>query len=360
VTRRARTTALILTLVALVATMAVALSRPVPYVKLSPGPVYNALGEDQGEPVVAIAGAETYSTAGSLGITTVYETGAPGSRLTLAEALRGWIDPAVDVVPRDLLFPPDAFDGDDPGDAFRRQGAAQMAESEQSAVAAALTYLGEPVTYEVVIDQVQPEAPAEGVLLPGDALIEINGTPVPDYRSVQRVMGDVAPGDEVIIEVRRDDEAVTETVTTEENPDDAERAYLGVLLGLGFTSPVDVELNLGNVGGPSAGLIFSLAIVDSLTPDQLAAGRAVAGTGTITQKGRVGPIGGIVQKMYGAREDGASIFLAPRSNCAEVVGNEPDGLDVIAVRTLDEAVTALEGDDEPPRCPVARGSAGLS
>ena len=352
VTRRARTTALILTLVALVATIAVAVSRPVPYVQLSPGPVYNALGDNQGEPVVSISGAKTYPTDGSLAITTVYEAGAPGSRLTLSQAVRGWLDPAVDVVPRDLLFPPDAFDGDDAGDAFQRQGAAQMAESEESAVAAALSYVGEPVTFEVIIDEVQPGAPAEGLLQPGDALIEINGTAVPDYRSVARVMSDVSPGDDVTIEVRRDDEVVTETVTTEANPDDAERAFLGVLLGVGFTSPVEVDLNLNNVGGPSAGLIFSLAIVDSLTPGQLAAGRDIAGTGTISQNGRVGPIGGIVQKMYGASEEGAEVFLAPRSNCAEVVGNEPDGLDVIAVRTLDEAVKALEGEGEIPRCPT--------
>jgi PDZ domain-containing protein len=352
VTRRARTTALILTLVTLVATMAVALSRPVPYVQLSPGPVYNALGENQGSPVVSIDGAKTYPTDGSLGITTVFETGSPGTRLTLSQALRGWVDPSVDVVPRDLLFPPDAFDGDDPGGTFQRQGAAQMAESEQSAIVAALTYVGEPVTYDVVITDVEPGSPADGVLMPEDTLLAINGTAVPDFESVQRVMSDVAPGDDVTVKVSRDDEVMTETVTTIANPKDPKRAYLGVYLGLGFTSLVTVDLNLDNVGGPSAGLIFSLAIVDSLTPDQLAAGRAVAGTGTITRKGRVGPIGGIVQKMYGARDDGATVFLAPRSNCGEVVGNEPDGLDVIAVRTLDDAVKALEGDGDLPRCPT--------
>lgn len=332
--------------------MGIALTRPVPYVQLSPGPVYNALGENDGQPVVSISGAQTYPTDGSLGITTVYEAGAPGSRLALSQALRGWIDPAVDVVPRDLLFPPDAFDGEDPGGAFQRQGAAQMAESEQNAVVAALNQLGKPVTYEVVIDEVQPGSPADGALLAGDVLTTINGTPVPNYRSVKQVMGEVTPGDDVTIEVTRDDETTTETVTTEPNPDDPERAFLGVILGLGFTSPVEVDLSLENVGGPSAGLIFSLAIVDALGPDQLAAGRAIAGTGTMTPEGKVGPIGGIVQKMYGARDDGATVFLAPRSNCAEVVGNEPDGLDVIAVRTLDQAVTALEGDGELPRCPV--------
>ena len=359
-TRRARTTALILTLVALIATMAVALSRPVPYVQLSPGPVYNALGENQGTPVVTVDGAKTYPTDGSLGITTVFEAGAPGGRLTLSQALRGWIDPAVDVIPRDLLFPPDAFDGQDPGDTFQRQGAAQMAESEQSAVAAALTYAGKPVTYNVEISEVQADSPSDGVLQAGDTLVEINGTPVPDFDSVQRVMSDVSPGDDVTVKVRRDDEVVTETVTTVANPKDPKRAYLGVFLGIGFTSPVTVDLSLDNVGGPSAGLIFSLAIVDSLTPDQLAAGRAIAGTGTITPEGKVGPIGGIVQKMFGARDNGATIFLAPLSNCGEVVGNEPDGLDVIAVGTLDEAVKALEGDGELPRCPTEQGVSALS
>lgn len=350
-TRRARTTALILSVVALVGLTAVALTRPVPYVQLSPGPVYNALGANDGEPVVTITGAKTYPTDGSLNITTVYEAGAPGSRLTLSQAVRGWIDPAVDVVPRDLLFPPDAFDGDNAGDDFRQQGVVQMTESEESAKAAALTYVGKPVTYFVLIDQVQPGSPADGVLLPADQLVAINGTPVPTYARVKQVMSDVVPGDDVDVKVRRDDQLVVETVTTEPSSDDPDRAFLGVNLSVGFTSPVEVDLTLANVGGPSAGLMFSLAIVDSLTPEQLVAGREIAGTGTITTNGRVGPIGGIVQKMYGASDAGATVFVAPRSNCDELSGNEPEGLDVIAVRTLDEAVQALQGDGELPRCP---------
>jgi PDZ domain-containing protein len=351
VTSRARTSALILTFVALAATIVLALTRPVPYVQLSPGPVYDALGETQGQPVVSISGAKTYPTDGSLGITTVFEVGAPGSRLTLGEAIRGWIDPAVDLVPRDLLFPPEAFEDDDAGEEQQRQGAAQLAESEENAVAAALTYLGEPVSFDVLIDEVLPETPADGVLEEGDILVEINGNPVPDYRAVQKTMSTVEPGDDVTVSLLRDGEPVTESMTTIENPDDPDRAFLGVLLGLGLDSPVEVDLQLDNVGGPSAGLIFSLAIVDSLTPEQLAGGRAIAGTGTISPQGKVGPIGGIVQKMFGARDEGATTFLAPRSNCAEVVGNEPDGLDVIAVRTLDQAVDALNGEGDVPRCP---------
>lgn len=350
-TRRARTIALVLAFGALVAAIVFALSRPVPYVQLSPGPVYDALGDIAGQPVVSVSGAKTYPTDGSLGITTVYETGAPGSRLTLGEAVKGWIDPAVDLVPRDLLFPPDAFEGDDAGDEQQRQGAAQLAESEENAVAAALTYLGEPVTFDVIVDEVQPDTPADGVLQAGDVLVEINGNPVPDYHAVTKTMDGVEPGDDVTVKVLRDGQPVTETMTTIENPDDPDRAFLGVLLGLGLNSPVEVDLKLDNVGGPSAGLVFSLAIVDSLTPGQLTDGRSIAGTGTITPKGKVGPIGGIVQKMFGARDEGATTFLAPRSNCQDLVGNEPAGLDVIAVRNLGQAVGALSGEGDVPRCP---------
>jgi PDZ domain-containing protein len=328
----------------------VALSRPVPYVRLSPGPVFDALGQSQGEPVVEIEGAESYPTDGELGITTVFELGAPGSRLTLGEAVTGWIDPAVDVVPRDLLFPPDAFNGDDAGDRFDQQGALQMAQSEESAVAAALSLLGEPVTFEVVIDQVDPDAPAGGILEEGDTLVSINDEPTADYRDVKKVMSGVEPGEDVSVEVRRDGETVVETITTAENPQDPDRAYLGVILGIGFSSPVDVTVRLDDVGGPSAGLIFALAIVDSMTPESLTDGRSIAGTGTIDPSGRVGAIGGVVQKMHGARDEGATIFLTPRANCSEVVGREPDGLQVVAVRTLEQAVDALEGDGPLPTC----------
>jgi PDZ domain-containing protein len=351
ITRRARTIALICSLVALTVFLIVSATRPVPYVRLSPGPVYNALGEDQGQPVVTIEGAKTYPTDGSLGITTVYELGAPGSQLSFFQAFRGWLDGSVNVVPRDLLYPDDAFNSDNPGDDFRQQGAAQLAESEQNAIVAALTYVGEPVTYDVVVREVMPDTPADGVLQVDDVFVAVDGQPVDTYREVVNVMRGVAPGDTVDVVVRRDSKRVTEQITTVPNPDDASRAYLGVLLGLGFSSPVTVDLKLDDVGGPSAGLVFSLAIVDSLTPGSLVDGRDLAGTGTITPKGRVGPIGGVVQKMYGARDSGATTFLAPRSNCGEIAGNVPEGLDVVAVRSLDEAVAALDGQGPSPSCP---------
>ena len=352
-TRRARNIALLLTFVALLAVSLVAVTRPVPYVRLSPGPVYNALGEDQGHPVVTIDGAKTFPTDGSLGITTVYELGAPGSRLSFLQAFRSWLQPSDDVVPRDFLYPEDAFNGDNSGDDFRKQGAAQLAESEQNAIVAALNYVGEPVTFDVVVSQVVPGTPADGVLQADDTILSINGEPVADYRDVKQIMGDVTPGAQIDVTVKRGDERLNEQITTIESPDDPQRAYIGVLLGLGFKSPVKVDLRLDDVGGPSAGLVFSLAIVDSLTPGSLTDGRDLAGTGTITPNGRVGPIGGIVQKMFGARDSGATTFVAPRSNCGDLQGHIPDGLDVIAVRSLDEAVAALDGSGPAQGCPTS-------
>jgi PDZ domain-containing protein len=355
ITRRARNIALIISFVALVAIFFVAATRPVPYVRLSPGPVYNALGDDQGQPVVSIEGAKTYPTDGSLGITTVYELGAPGSTLSFFQAFRGWLDPSENVVPRDFLYSDDAFDGDDAGDDFRQQGAAQLAESEQSAIVAALRYVGEPVTFDVVVTDVKPDTPADGVLEVDDVFVSIDGQPIESYRDVTSILDDVKPGDVVDVVVDRGGQRLNEQITTTENPDHPERAYVGVLLGLGFSSPVDVQLRLDDVGGPSAGLIFSLAIVDTLTPGSLTGGQSLAGTGTITPKGRVGPIGGVVQKMYAAMDNGAEMFLAPRSNCGEIAGNTPDGLDVVAVRTLDEAVAALDGTGPTPSCPAGQG-----
>lgn len=355
ITRRARNVALIICFVALVVACIAAGTRPVPYVRLSPGPVYNALGEDQGQPVVTIDGAKTFPTDGSLGITTVYELGAPGSTLSFLQAFRGWLDSSVNVVPRDFLYPDDAFDDDNDGDDFRQQGAAQLAESEQNAIVAALDFVGEPVSFDVIVSDVKADTPADGVLEIDDAFVSIDGQPADTYRDLTTIMKGVKPGGTVDVVVKRDDKRVSVQLTTTENPDDPDRAYMGVLLGLGFNSPVDVNLRLDDVGGPSAGLIFSLAIVDSLTPGSLTDDRDLAGTGTITPQGRIGPIGGVVQKMYGARGSGATTFLAPRSNCGEIAGNIPDGLDVVAVRTLDEAVAALDGSGPSPTCPTDEG-----
>ena len=142
------------------------------------------------------------------------------------------------------------------------------------------------------------------------------------------------------------------SVVTVANPEDPELGYLGITLGVIADSPVTVDFNLDDVGGPSAGPIFSLGIVDKLTPGELLDDRFVAGTGTMDYDGRVGRIGGIVQKMAAAKQNGAVLFLAPAGNCDEVVTGAPDGLQVVPVETLAQAREVLEGSIDPPTCPV--------
>src|SRR5690606_2869586 len=117
---------------------------------------------------------------------------------------------------------------------------------------------------------------------------------------------------------------------------------VGISLTTDYDFPVDVRLQLDNVGGPSAGMMFALGIIDTLTPGGLNGGKKIAGTGTIDAAGTVGPIGGIRQKLYGARDAGATVFLAPESNCDEVVGHVPDGLDVFRTGTLEESMRILD------------------
>jgi PDZ domain-containing protein len=131
---------------------------------------------------------------------------------------------------------------------------------------------------------------------------------------------------------------------------------IGITLTTEYDFPIDVTIQLDNVGGPSAGMMFALGIVDELTPGEMTGGNDIAGTGTIDAAGTVGPIGGIRQKLYGAVDAGADYFLAPASNCDEVVGHVPDGLQVISTSTLEDSLHALEviangGDvDALPTC----------
>lgn len=348
-TRRARAVTLAVAGVLLVLLGATWYQLPVPYVVLSPGPVFNALGDIGGVPVVTIDGAPTFRTEGVLDVTTVYETGGPGSRATLLQVFRAWLDPSSSVVPRDLLYPEDTS-----GSESEQRSVEQMELSQQTAVAAALRHLDLPVHAVVAVGSVLEGSPAEGQLRAGDQFVKVDGRRARSPTQVRRLISDRAPGDPVDLLMRRDDRLVRETVVTEASPDDPERAIVGVIPTEVFVSPVDVSIKLGNVGGPSAGLMFSLAVVDQLTPGSLTGGEHVAGTGTIDDQGRVGAIGGIQQKMAGAHDEGAVLFLAPMSNCGDVQGHVPDSLTVVPVETLDEALDAVEsfvaGDRDLPTC----------
>lgn len=305
---------------------------PVPYVVERPGPAIDVLGEYQDEQILTIEGAETYETDGELMMTTVSVDGGPGYTVTPVEVLVGWFDPSQAVFPRELLFPEDQTQ-----EQTDLHNTVQMSTSQQGAVAVALDELG--VAYEdtVMVAGIQAGAPAEGQLEGGDVILAVDGEEAADVEGYQALVADREPGEDVTVTVLRDDEERDVTMTT---ADVDGTARLGIVLGAGYDFPMDVRLTVGDVGGPSAGTMFSLAVYDELTPGALTGGEAVAGTGTISADGEVGSIGGIRQKMIGARDAGAEFFLAPGANCEEVAGNEPDGLQVVAVDTFDEALEA--------------------
>ncbi|MDP9408357.1 MAG: PDZ domain-containing protein [Actinomycetota bacterium] len=320
---------------------------PVPYVALAPGVVADTLGESEEQSLIRVEGRETFPTEGRLALTTVDVV----ARLNLGSAVRGWFSDRYAVVPREQVFPPGQT-----AEQTRSSNIASFTSSQTAATAAALTELGVQYSPVVGVGQVNPGAPADGVLQPGDTLLAVDGRPVTDVRSVVDLVGARQPGEDVVIRYLRDGEEREATLTTTRSDDG--RPLIGVLPGLvGLEYPFDVSIvlpeSLPEIGGPSAGLMFALGIVDKLTPGPLTGGRVVAGTGAIDTTGAVSPIGGIRQKLIAAREYGAEVFLTPAANCAAAVGGIPDGLRLVRVETLDDAVTGLEqlaAGGDPPGC----------
>jgi PDZ domain-containing protein len=213
-----------------------------------------------------------------------------------------------------------------------------MANSQKEAIAAALTTLGYDFPSTLSVVQTQDGSPADGVLKTGDIILSVNGKTFPDVSGLRQEIAANGTGTPATVEITRDGAPMTLEMTPELSPQDNTTPILGIVVGSEYEFPFDVKIQLENVGGPSAGMMFALGIIDRLTPGAMTGGKHIAGTGTIDADGTVGPIGGIVQKMAGARAAGATDFLAPQSNCDEVVGHIPSGLAVYAVRTLKESL----------------------
>ncbi|MBM7505285.1 PDZ domain-containing protein [Agromyces aurantiacus] len=315
---------------------------PSPYVIQQPGPVFDTLGttEVDGEdvPLITIPDEETFPTEGTLDLLTVSAVGRPGATPGWLDVAAAWFDPRRAVVPVETLFPPGLSEED--RDA---QNTAQMVDSQQDAIAAALVELGYDFPRDVVVQSVAEGAPAEGVLEEGDVILGVDGTEVHSVDELRDALREHGTDTPAQLAVRRDGE----TVQLEATPEAIEgQAVLGVGVRMHYEFPIDVEIRLDDVGGPSAGMMFALGIVDKLTPGAMNGGENVAGTGTIDSDGSVGPIGGIRQKLWGAEGEGADWFLAPEANCDEVVGHVPDGLEVFAVSTLDDARSVVEAIGE--------------
>ena len=349
-----RARALIVSVVALLGLVAVALLLPVPFVKLAPGPTFNVIGDDDGKPVLSITGTETFPVDGNLDMTTVLESGGPRGGLTFVDALASWFQPADAVVPRELLYPDDVT-----GEQVRARQSGLFNLSESDAIGAALNYLGRPADTKLIVTSVTTDAPAFELLQIGDAIRTVDGVAVDTPQQVVDAVRSKPIGTTFRIVVGREvdgtDTEETVEVTSVENPDRPGTPFIGVQIGPLYQPDFSVDFALQDIGGPSAGLMFALGIIDRLTPDSLTAGKHIAGTGTIDPDGAVGPIGGIRQKLAAARDAGAELFLMPSSHCAEADGHIPDGLTVAAVETLSEAVEAIRtwtGGGAPTGCPA--------
>lgn len=321
---------------------------PVPYVLLTPGPTANTIGTtDEGVPLIRVEGRETFPTEGHLDLTTVAVTGEPGNDIDLLRAVVGWVDGESAVVPREQVYPPQ-----ENAEEARQRNAADMQNSQQDATIAAMRALAVPVS-AVDVRSVLEDAPARGKLEAGDVILSVDGRPVRAAKDVRTAVAAHRPGEEVVLRVQRDGRELDARVLTRE-VDDAggRRPVIGIVPGERY--PFTVDISLEDIGGPSAGLMFALGIVDKLTPGALNGGQYVAGTGSIDPDGNVGPIGGIRQKLVGAREKGATVFLTPARNCAEARTDIPDGLRLVRVGTLAEALAALDvvrgGPGELPSC----------
>lgn len=320
---------------------------PLPYVIFAPGPITNTLGNLDGKPIIQVEGVTAYPAKGALDFTTVRVIGGPSEKVDVFDLAEAALREDYEVFEREEIYPEETT-----REEIRQETTAEMVDSQEVAAAIALRETGRVVPERVLVSQVPDGSPSKGVLEPGDEFVSVAGKATPDAAAVQAAVRAQKAGATVSIVVRRKGADTTVSVPTRDNQG---VTIIGVVLGRDYELPVDVTITAGGVGGPSAGTMFTLAVYDVLTPGDLTGGKHVAGTGTIEPDESVGPIGGIRQKLSGARDGGADYFLAPADNCDEVVGHVPDGLEVVRIGSFDDAlgaVKAIAADkvDTLPRC----------
>ena len=329
-----------LILLAMLVTLVVALV-PSPYVIEQPGPVFDTLGQVEvgGEevPLIDIADATTYPTSGSLNMLTVSINGNRENRLNWFQVASAWFDSSKAVVPLDTVYPAGVT-----VEQSNEQSQTEMQNSQQEAVAAALTALDYDFTTSLEVVVVGEGTPADGQLEAGDTIVSVNGETFTDVTGLKATIAENGVESPASVVILRDGVEQTLAITPVMSGGANSAPIVGITVKGNFEFPIDVTIQLEKVGGPSAGQMFALGIIDKLTPGELTGGQDIAGTGTITGGGEIGPIGGIRQKMFGAVRAGADYFLAPVDNCNEVVDHVPDGLEVFAVATLDDSLAVLD------------------
>lgn len=308
----------------------------VPVVILRAGAATDTLGQDDGKPVIQISGAQTYPTSGALNFTTVAVAGGPAYPVSVLDYLQAkFFDGDAQIDDEEKWFPKNIT-----GQEVKKQNAADMTNSQRTAEVVAIRKSGRTVPERVLVGVVAEQAPSGSALRVKDQLLSLNGSKVTDLASVHKAMESVKPGDSVKVELLRGGKRTTVQAKTAAAQGSG-RAVFGIGLAPEYDMPFQVKVNTGEVGGPSAGMMFALAIYDKITPGALTGGKKVAGSGTIDETGAVGPIGAVKHKMLGAKRAGATYFLASSSNCDEVVGNEPSGMTVVKVNTIDDALAAM-------------------
>ena len=341
--RRLRRAVVAGSFILVVALIAAVFLVPVNAVIEAPGPTWNVLdnGSSSDQDVLKVSGTETYPTEGALRMTTVSVSGCPGYPVTTADLIAAWISADKRIVDRDEVCPQDQS-----AEQVEETGKAQMTASQDSAVIAALVETGKAGAMHLTVTEVTEQQTSTEIQA-GDVLETITPeggqtTTLASFSQLRELMTTIPEGTRVTLGVRRGDQKASAALTTIAPQEGTTGSLLGLSLKISVDSPVEATFGLSDVGGPSAGMMFALGVVDEITPGSLTGGKDISGTGTIDMTGQVGPIGGIQQKMAGARESGSTFFLAPASNCNEVTGHEPKGMQVFAVNTLHEAVAATE------------------
>ncbi|MGH8889742.1 MAG: YlbL family protein [Acidothermaceae bacterium] len=336
------------------AVMAVALfligvRLPAPYVRLVPGPVSDTLGGEHGSELITIKGHATAPTKGRIYLVTVGEFGGPGKNLSAADVLSGWWNSTDAVVPVRVLYPPQ-----ETAKQAAQQDAADMDQSQEDAKIAALRYLGYKLQPGAEVSNVEATSTAKGKLQLRDVIVGVDSATVASSVQLVTVLNTHKVGDQVTLKLNRNGTMTSATVTLQKpiKPGGSPSIGIGVLDS--YAIPFEIDIDLSNVGGPSAGMAFALGIIDKLSDGNLTGGMTIAGTGTIDADGNVGAIGGVEQKMAGARKAGATVFLVPKDNCAEALKAVPKGLRLVQVTTLAGAVDAIkqvrDGGKNVPSC----------
>ena len=346
-----RSVASILAVVLLIGLVLAASQVRTNYVVFSPGPTINVLGRFDGKPILQVEGHPVYRDKGGLRMVTVSPTG-PDENVNLVAVVRAWLDPARAVYPYSAVYQPS-----DTQKTVQQQSTQEMVSSQDSAIANALRALHIPFGNAVRVAGVDKDGPSAGKLKSGDLILAVDGHDVHTTTQVIDAVSPLPPGTVVHLRIRRGTEEKAVAITTTHSTQDRSKSAIRVLVAPSYKFPFDVGIHISqNIGGPSAGLMFSLSIYDILTPGSLTHGKVVAGTGEITPTGRVGEIGGIQQKIVGAQDDGAHLFLVPAKNCREALGapDDPEKMRLVKVTRFRDALADVKAWAANPHATLPR------